>query len=129
MLAHTHPLPPAHTLCALAQVQAFVQKGYAYAERTDAKGERGHAVGGGAQRQPLLGGCAEEPRVVRAWLAATCHTLCCSQCANSPRPPVCVSLAGDWFERTLGEVRKGAVRQLLEKPVWGMRRALASMDG
>jgi hypothetical protein len=43
--------------------------------------------------------------------------------ARLPAPP-----AGDCFERALGEVRKGAMRQLLEVPVWGLRRALASVD-
>lgn len=37
--------------------------------------------------------------------------------------------AGDWFEGVLGEVRKGAVRKVLEVPVWGLRKVLASVDG
>ena len=36
--------------------------------------------------------------------------------------------AGDCFERVLGGVRKGAVRQLLEVPVWGLRQVIASVD-
>ncbi|KAL4430951.1 hypothetical protein ABPG75_006207 [Micractinium tetrahymenae] len=60
-------------LCDLDQVQAFVQTGHAYAERTDA--------------------------------------------------------AGELFEQTLGDVRKGTVRKVLEVPVWSLRRALASIDG
>ncbi|KAL4419027.1 hypothetical protein ABPG77_010014 [Micractinium sp. CCAP 211/92] len=60
-------------LCDLEQVQAFVQTGFAYAERTDA--------------------------------------------------------AGELFEQTLGDVRKGTVRKVLELPVWRMRSVLASIDG
>lgn len=60
-------------LANLEQVQAFVQSGYAFAERTDA--------------------------------------------------------AGDGFEGKLGITRKGRVRKALEVPVWGLRSALASVDG
>ncbi|EFN59130.1 hypothetical protein CHLNCDRAFT_137944 [Chlorella variabilis] len=40
-----------------------------------------------------------------------------------------VDAAGDCFERPLGSTRKGTVRKVLEVPVWGLRRALASVDG
>jgi hypothetical protein len=117
-------------LADMEQVQAFVKTGYAYAERTDAGSELIRELADGSCLQAYA-----RRGVGRRGdgSPAACHP-------NRPTlrtcPPACILTcfrifclpAGDCFQRALGEVRKGAVRQLLEVPVWGLRRALASVD-
>ena len=75
------------------------------------------SVGGLAPRWPRLFFC--QPRGRSCYLPTL-----------TPVPAPCRPLpAGDCFERPLGSTRKGTVRKVLEVPVWGLRRALASVDG
>lgn len=53
----------------------------------------------------------------------------CPSLYTSPHLLPLPTTAADWFQSAMGEVRKGAVRQLLEVPLWAARRTLASVDG
>lgn len=113
-------------LADMEQVQAFVKTGYAYAERTDAGSEWAAQLAAGSWLACAYGEVGRHGEVIpRQPVIESAHP------AHAPAHPPCPSAcppAGDCFERALGEVRKGAMRQLLEVPVWGLRRALASVD-
>lgn len=121
-------------LADLEQVQAFVQAGTDYAERTDTASEcwsRTASVDSILCPSALLGWPGRHQHAPAHLLAALAMP--------SPAPPVepdvdrpaCPPIlpAADCFERVMGETRKGTVRRVLEVPLWAARRTLASIDG
>lgn len=136
-------------LADLEQVQAFVQAGTDYAERTDATSECvplpapglvGWGVAAVVVRQytmraltcRLCPACRATPRHTRLAPTAACASLRLflpATPANTKLARAHPLPAADCFERVLGETRKGTVRRVLEVPLWAARRTLASIDG